>query len=129
MARGGDRVGSRMSTRQMAYAAVNGRLVRFHFLRGQGNKMITGYIVGMDDYHVLVAEVVRDHNDLPEGVRTTLITKGRVDYMGLDGEDSLSEEPEVVRKAVHDVGDAFFEHCKEHHFGKQSATTSEEPAR
>jgi len=119
-----------MSTRQLAYAAVNGRLVRFHFLRSEGiHKIIHGYVVGMDDYHVLVAEVTHPSDGgEADGIRTTLITKGRVDFIGLDNENSLVEEPEAVRKAVDDVGGKFFQHCKETHFGHEP-TTSEEPAR
>lgn len=92
-----------MSSRQLAYAAKNGRRVTFTFVHGDHEH---GYIVGMDDYHWLLAVVT---DDAAEPVEVTLIHKGSASRIKITAQDSLSQESSEVQKAVRRIGSKFFE--------------------
>lgn len=92
-----------MSTKQMAYAALGGRLLRFHL----SDAVINGYLVGMDDYHWLVAQVDEDGKD----IHTDLLHKGSVTRVRISREDSLSNEDLTIKAAVQSIGGSFFDFC------------------
>lgn len=115
------RTGSSMSSRQMAYAATAGRKVTFRFLTA--HHVIHGYLVGMDDYHWLVAEIPAD---VPIVV-TTLIHKGSADLVNISPESTLVSEPAHLRVAVEEIGRGFFTFCNKTYFGKAETPANAKP--
>jgi hypothetical protein len=79
--KGGEPIGSGVSTRQLAYTVRDGRKVTFH-LEGQ---VLSGYLAGMDGYHWLV---------ITPALEIHLLHKScaRVDLGKLDQEPSLPNE-------------------------------------
>lgn len=80
--KGGEPIGSAVSTKQLAYTVRDGRLVTFHL---EGNVAVQGYLAGMDGYHWLV---------ITPSLRIHLIHKScaLVDLGKLDQESSLQNE-------------------------------------
>lgn len=109
---GAPRVGSKMSDRQMAYAATHGRKVTCTPLIGEA---VTGYLVGSDDFHWLVA--VPSHQDT---VSTVLVHKS-APLVRLSHEATLSDEPENVRTTIEQQGTPFWEYCHKTYFGKSDS--------
>ena len=99
-----------MSSKQMAYAATSGRRVSFSFLAA--NHQVSGYLVGMDDYHWLVACLV------PGEVQTTLIHKSSADLVTISNESTLDSEHDYIKVAVQEIGRGFFAFCNRTYFGK-----------
>lgn len=52
--RNGATTGSEMSSKQLAWTVVDGRLLTFHLLNGDS---INGYLCGMDDFHWMIVTV------------------------------------------------------------------------
>lgn len=94
-----------MSDKQIARAAVNGQLLEFT----TGVLMpIMGYVVGMDDYHWLVAMPSDDgEHGLP--VRTVLVHKSCPLVTFHEG--YLVDETEGDRQTVRAIGRAFWDYC------------------
>jgi hypothetical protein len=119
-----DRIGSSMSSKQIAYAATAGRQVTFLFLAAA--HAITGYVVGMDDYHWLVARV-QDEKILP-----CLIHKGSADVIELAPEATFDSETDVIKIGVTELGRGFWDFCERTYQGRTEKHPSEserEPAR
>lgn len=115
------RRGSEVSDKQIAQAAINGRRVTFRFLSTQPSQEVTGYVVGMDDYHWMVATVVpseeRKANEPP--VFNALVHKSRVDIIRLWPVSSIDAEDEPVQTLLHQVGGAFWRYCERHYMGRK----------
>ena len=94
----------------MAYAATAGRKVTFWFLASDIH--LEGYLVGMDDYHWLIAASKGDD------VETTLVHKSSADLVTISKESSLDSEPDTVKVAVEEIGRGFFAFCDRTYFGK-----------
>lgn len=94
-----------MSSKQLAHAAKAGRLLTFVF----PDDLIHGYLVGMDDYHWMVAEI----HETDELVEIHLIHKGSVPRIRIARTPSLPSEPAAVRQQVEDLGRGFLAWCEE----------------
>jgi len=95
--------GSHMSDKQMARAAVEGQRLVFR----TGVEMpIEGYVVGMDDFHWLIATP----SDTREPVMTTLVHKScpLVQFTPL----YLRDEDEEDRRLIQDIGVPFWRFCQ-----------------
>lgn len=105
------RAGSIMSSKQMARAAVNGNRITVLFL--SSDTSVSGYVVGMDDFHWMLA--VPQQNE----VETVLIHKGGPDLVRIDRVHLLSHESHWVADEVHRIGGPFFDFCERAFLGKQ----------
>lgn len=95
--------GSGMSDKQMARAAVEGRRLIF---RTVAFTPLDGYLVGMDDFHWLIASPGElDH----EPVFTTLVHKTCPLVSFTD--TFLADEPEEERMEIQRIGRPFWEFC------------------
>jgi hypothetical protein len=96
------RLGSSMSDKQMARAAVEGR--KIIFCTGVLTPM-EGYVVGMDDYHWLIAAP----SEGERGVQTTLVHKScpLVTFTA----DLLSGEIDEDREKIQSIGHSFWRYC------------------
>jgi hypothetical protein len=96
--------GSAMSDKQMARAAVSGQLLVFR----TGVLMpMEGYVVGMDDFHWMVATPSNEAEG--EGVQTTLIHK--TCPLVTFTEQYLVDENDGDRQKIQQIGGAFWEFC------------------
>jgi len=102
-----DRAGSAMSTKQMAYAAVAGRRLTVHI---PGCPPLFGYLVGMDDFHWLVAEI---HEGRPQPQVSTHLVHKSAPRIRIDHEASLSDESTAAQALVNEIGGSFFAHCQD----------------
>lgn len=95
-----------MSAKQMIQAALVGRKLQFAVSTGTTR---SGYLVGMDDYHWLVASPSAETSS----VNLYLLHKGSVPEV-LFTTALLDSEPSTVGDAVRQVGDPFFSWCARH---------------
>lgn len=111
------RRGSDLSDKQIAHAAMRGRKVTFQYFSTQPAHELTGYIVGMDDYHWMVASVVSpvSHDDL---IVNTLVHKSRVDMIRLHPDSTIDKETPEVQEAIRQVGQAFWHYCEKNYAGR-----------
>jgi len=118
--------GSAMSDRQMARAAVDGRLITFiQELRAsyaEQDRSISGFLVGADDYHWMIVpeEFSNPEQDLP----VVLVHKS-CPFVMISPSTRLSGRPKSFRTKVGEIGRGFWEHCKQAHLG-YTATTPQE---
>lgn len=114
------RRGSNVSDRQIAGAASRGRKVTFQFLTANPGHEVSGYIVGMDDYHWMVASVVpestRVQGDSP--IALSLVHKSRVDLIRLHDASTINKESESAQAALVEVGQKFWRFCDSHYAGR-----------
>jgi hypothetical protein len=94
--------GSAMSDKQMARAAVDGRMLLF---RTGVLVPMDGYVVGMDDFHWLIATPSDGH----EPVQMTLVHKTCPLITFTD--HYLVDEDEVDRAKIQKIGSAFWNWC------------------
>lgn len=98
--------GSAVSTKQIAWAAVNERCVTFTTSVGE----YSGYVIGMDDYHWVIAD--------PDGggthFKTRLIHKGLAPVVTVT-DKTLDQEIEPVVTAVTMAGSAFWSLLRKNH--------------
>lgn len=114
MPRTKDRQGSRMSDRQMARAATSGRRIRFAFT---GLDPISGYLVGSDDFHWLVATFNQQSPEI------CMVHKGSAVLITLSPDPALSNEDQDYQDFVERIGRGFFDFCDETYFSKTKAAT------
>lgn len=104
------RMGSAMSDRQIARAAVDGRKLEF---RTGVMLPVAGYVVGMDDYYWFVAEpsgITLDGEDVEEhGVQPTLVHKSCALVTFTD--EYLEGELDEDRQRIRSIGRPFWEWC------------------
>ena len=104
------RRGSFLSDKQVTDASRRGRTVTFKILKSQPGHEATGYVVGKDDYHWMVAcprllEVARTEG---EDIITVVLVHKSADLIELGVSntlDSLSEEHQV---AIKKIGEPFW---------------------
>jgi hypothetical protein len=93
-------VGSELSRRQLGRAAVDGRAITFFLTRDWS---ISGYLVGMDDFHWFIV-------DLEQG-STLLLHKGLIPCLAINSDPTLQGSPHEAR--VMAVGSKFLNYCAE----------------
>lgn len=111
------KAGSSMSDKQIARAAVEGRRLIF---RTVAFTPLDGYVVGMDDYHWLIASI---GEELTDPVFTTLVHKTCPLVSFTD--TYLADEPDEDRTAIQQIGRPFWESCMR--LGLAPATSNQEP--
>lgn len=105
--------GSAMSDKQIARAAVNGQ--RLIFRTGAWTPL-DGYVVGMDDFHWLIASP----GDLTgEPVTTTLIHKTCPLVSFTD--TYLADEPEEDRTEIEKIGRPFWAYCENQNLARRTS--------
>lgn len=108
-----------MSTKQMAYAAVKGRKLTVHGAGGAAP--VHGYLVGMDDFHWLLAEITWPGDGGKPQVDTHLIHKS-APRIRISHTTSLSDEHDDVQALVNEIGRSFFAHCQEKILARSTTT-------
>jgi hypothetical protein len=106
----GARRGAFMSNKQISEAAARGRKVTFAFLSSQPAHEVIGYVVGMDDYHWMVASVVPEPAPEQDPIAIVLVHKS-ADMISLSSRNSFDQETQEVQKALTDIGGAFWDYC------------------
>ena len=101
-----------MSSKQIAFAAVNGHRVTFAIA---GEENVVGYVVGQDDYHWLCAQPKANLD-----VNSVLVHKGSAATITISPHPTLTNEDPTVRSEVERVGSAFWDYCKRTYFGSNS---------
>lgn len=110
------KTGSAMSDRQVGRAAVEQRKLRFHGTSAHLTR--DGYLVGMDDFHWLIAVP-----DMASGYLTLVHkTCPLVDFLPV----FLDDEEKDVQVWVEQVGKGFWEHCKTAYLGRTTAPSTQE---
>lgn len=116
-----------MSDRQMARAAVDGRLVIFIQELSRSNdptdRSLRGFLVGADDYHWLV--VPEELLNLTHGDVPVILVHKSCPFVMISGDTRLSDWPESVQEKVASIGQGFWVHCKQAYLG-YTATTPQE---
>lgn len=107
-----ERVGSKVSTKQLARAAVEGREVTFD---GLG---ISGYVIGSDDYHWLLAHIERNEDGWAYAVSTVLVHKS-APVVRVARQNTLEDLPEKVRDEVQSLGANFVAYCQREILGQR----------
>lgn len=90
-----------MSDRQIARAATSGRSLTFGFI---GAESLTGYVVGMDDFHWLVA-----HHTETSKPTISLVHKGSAALITISPESDLLDSG--IKPFVERIGRGFFDFC------------------
>lgn len=106
-----------MSDKQIARAATLGKRITFRFLSSHPYHEVSGYVVGMDDYHWLIASVLpeEDRAKSDEKISISMVHKSRVDLI-LIGPQALKTEP--VSDEIISVGQGFWDHCDRTYHGR-----------
>lgn len=121
-----------MSDRQMARAAVDGRLITFIQELDryeESGRSISGFLVGADDYHwMIVPEVSIANIPSPEqedwDADVILVHKSCA-FVMISSSIRLSDRHSRIQERVSRVGQRFWDHCKQVHLG-YTATTPQE---
>jgi hypothetical protein len=96
-------MGSQVSTKQIAWAAVNGRLVKFSTTVGDQ----AGYVIGQDDFHWVIATVPQSST----AHQTALIHKGSAAVVTIT-DQLLDSEPDPIVSSITMAGSAFWSYCR-----------------
>jgi hypothetical protein len=107
-----------MSDRQLARAATSGRSLTFHL---NDKSHLTGYLVGSDDFHWLVAHDSWS-NDYFEG-RLTLVHKGSATMISIAPTPTLADEGDSYQEFVNRIGGGFWAYCNKTYLGQTGPTT------
>lgn len=113
-----ERQGSRMSDRQLARAATSGRHLIFHFLHGEP---LTGYLVGSDDFHWLVA-----HHEGSQ-YQVTLVHKASSPRITISPSPTLANQDADYQAFVRQIGAGFWSFCDQTYFGKTPPKSTSKP--
>ena len=95
------RSGSFMSSKQISRAAVDGRYLTFH----TSVRTVEGYVVGMDDYHWLIADGHAGH--------LVMVHKGSTALVEFGGGFNLPDRDEAFRDKVAKIGQPFWDSIKQ----------------
>lgn len=98
-------VGAAMASRQLVKQAQHGRLVTMWVNIGESTSL-TGYVVGLDDYNVLVAMIQDNQTSLPEPV-LVIVSKAQLSITRLHPEDSYTDLKESYREFLDPIRDSF----------------------
>lgn len=90
-------MGSEMSRKQLGRAAADGKLITFH--RSEYGP-VTGYLVGMDDFHWLVVSTQQEQ---------LLVHKGLTPSLLIHPESTL--QGSTIESLVNEIGSAFRSYC------------------
>lgn len=115
-----------MSDRQMARAAVDGRLIIFvqelSSRLNETDRSMAGYLVGMDDYHWMI---VSESHLMDEEPPVILVHKS-CPFVMISSSTRLSDRPKSFRTKVGKIGERFWEHCKQAHLGHTATNPQEQ---
>lgn len=100
-----------MSDRQLARAATSGRRLTITFHTGEP---ITGYLVGSDDFHWLIAHIAYAGAD----PQVTLVHKGSAPRIDICPYPTLDNENAEYQAFVVQIGAGFWSFCDEQYLGK-----------
>lgn len=117
------RRGSEISDRQVAQAAIRGRQVVFRWLNTQPQHEVRGYVVGMDDYHWMVAvplpeEMLQDDGGDPIAIH---LVHRSASLIVLPPQATLAFEPTVVQDALRRIGQKFWQYCESNYANRNSS--------
>jgi hypothetical protein len=96
------RQGASVSTKQLTFAAADGRRLTFDTLG------LSGYLVGLDDYHYLVAVLDGTGQNISD---VALIHKS-TPLVRISLTAMLADEGDLVQDAVNNLGGKYIEHCR-----------------
>lgn len=104
------RRGSFLSDKQVVEASRRGRHVTFKVLKSQPAHEVVGYVVGMDDYHWMVAcpqviEVVSPRGE--DLIKIRLVHKS-ADLIELDTKNTLDSLSVEHQDAIKKIGESFW---------------------
>lgn len=111
--------GSQLTDKQIGKAAAYGRKITCRFFAQTAHE-VTGYVVGMDDYHWMIATVIPEstRTDKDEPISLMLVHKSRVDVTVLHTESTLDNEDSEAQVAITQVGQKFWTYCENHYNGR-----------
>lgn len=95
--------GSDVSSKQIAWAAVNGRLVKFSTTVGD----YAGYVIGQDDFHWVIATVPQSGT----AHQTALIHKGSAAVVTIT-DSVLDSESDQIASSITMAGSPFWAFCR-----------------
>lgn len=101
------RRGSFLSDKQVTDASRRGRQVTFKILKSQPGHEVTGYVVGKDDYHWMVA-CPRLVAEAGEDTVTIQLVHKSADLIVLDPKETLSDLIPEIRDAIKKIGEPFW---------------------
>lgn len=97
--------GSQMSSRQLVKAAQHGRLVTAWVNLGETHS-VTGYVVGLDDYHVLVA-MIQDNDQALNQPVLVMLAKGQMCIVRLHTERTYDALKDDYRENIDPIRNSF----------------------
>lgn len=103
--RRGSRLGTGMSVGTLARAAFLGHRLEISSLT-ERPVVITGYLVGMDDFHLRIVEV--PFTTTPASVALVHKSAGLI---RISAEPMLESEPEATREEIVSIGERFWDFC------------------
>lgn len=109
-----------MSDRQLARAATSGRSLTVHFLN---DEPLTGYLVGSDDFHWLVAHIPHEHAK----PQVTLVHKGSAPRIDISPHPTLENEAPDYQAFAYQIGAGFWSYCDENYLGKTPSASTSQP--
>lgn len=80
----------------------------FKFFSAQPAHEVVGYVVGMDDYHWMLAT----RSQGGEGIVTPVLIHKQADAVVLHPDETLSTEPEDFRSRVESIGKSYWDRLK-----------------
>lgn len=92
------------SSKHVAWAAVNRRLVRFSTTVGEQ----TGYVIGQDDFHWVIATIPPTGNSFA----TALVHKGQTAIVTITDQVLEEFESDQIASAITMAGSPFWAHCR-----------------
>lgn len=110
------RRGSMLSDKQIVEASRRGRKVIFRFVSSLPGHEVEGYVVGMDDYHWMVATPRQrpssamghgDHERWEQAPLSTTLVHKSAPLIVLDPTPSLDSEDKTVVKAINKIREPF----------------------
>jgi hypothetical protein len=107
-----------MSTKTLARAAYHGHRVEVG-VSPDGPKT-TGYLVGMDDFHLKIVEV-----PLTSYPPTVTLVPKRVEPIRVHGIPSLEREDETTRQEIEQLGRSFWDYCGRKYLGMNDKKESQ----
>lgn len=111
-------MGASVSTKQLARAAAEGRKITFT-TSAPASEQITGYLVGMDDYHFFVAAPVSGRSE----VDMVFVHKS-APFFKIGRHPMLDTEPEAIRADVENIGGHFIRRCRNEVTGRSDTPTA-----
>jgi hypothetical protein len=94
--------GSANSSKQLAHAAVRGSSITFKMVNDEN---ITGFLVGMDDYHWVVVASGTE--------QVSLVHKASAPVVKISQRNDMADEPDPTQAFIAKVGSGFLDFCRQ----------------